>query len=270
MRSRKLMVIAPGVEIDIRREVMPRNLLMMIAVAVLALFATAAFAQMVTGTITGTVKDNSGAFVPNARVTVTATDENVVVRTLQTNGSGEYSAPLLPVGRYAVTAEAPKFKRSQQTNITLDVNANLTINFSLQVGSAQETVTVTQPPSEVDTETAQAQTVITSAQINELAVNTRNYEQLVTLMPGVSTGLASDQLYVGASNQWAHPIKLNSRSTAGDLRKTRGILTARTTWTAAPTLLYSPTRAWIRFRSFPCSAGSLAQNTAAVQVGRSM
>ncbi|HXM11401.1 MAG TPA: carboxypeptidase regulatory-like domain-containing protein [Terriglobales bacterium] len=179
---------------------MPRNLLMMIAVAVLALFATAAFAQMVTGTITGTVKDNSGAFVPNARVTVTDTDENVVVRTLQTNGSGEYSAPLLPVGRYAVTAEAPKFKRSQQTNITLDVNANLTINFSLQVGSAQETVTVTQPPSEVDTETAQAQTVITSAQINELAVNTRNYEQLVTLMPGVSTGLASDQLYVGASN----------------------------------------------------------------------
>jgi len=80
------------------------------------------------------------------------------------------------------------------------VNASLTVNFSLQVGSAQETVTVTEPPSQIDLETAQSQTVISSAQINELSVNTRNYEQLVSLMPGVSTGLASDQLYVGASN----------------------------------------------------------------------
>jgi hypothetical protein len=173
---------------------------MMVAVAVLALFATAAFAQVVTGTIVGTVKDNSGAFVANATVTVTNTDENVIVRTLQTNGSGEYVAPLLPVGHYAVTAEAPRFKRGQQTHITLDVNASLTVNFSLQVGSAQETVTVTEPPSQIDLETAQSQTVISSAQINELSVNTRNYEQLVSLMPGVSTGLASDQLYVGASN----------------------------------------------------------------------
>jgi hypothetical protein len=179
---------------------MPRNIFMMVGVAVLALFATAAFAQVVTGTIVGTVKDNSGAFVANATVTITNTDENVVVRTLHTNGSGEYVAPLLPVGHYAVTAEAARFKRGQQTHITLDVNASLTVNFSLQVGSAQETVTVTQPPAEIDLETAQSQTVISSAQINELAINTRNYEQLVSLMPGVSTGLASDQLYVGASN----------------------------------------------------------------------
>jgi Carboxypeptidase regulatory-like domain/TonB-dependent Receptor Plug Domain len=179
---------------------MRRNTLMLIAVAVPALFATAAFAQVVTGTIVGTIKDNSGALVANATVTVTNTDENVVIRTLQTNGSGQYSAPLLPVGHYAVTAEAPHFKKSQQTDIALDVNANLTVNFSLQIGNAQEIVMVTQPESQVDLETAQSQTVITSAQINDLAVNTRNYEQLVTLMPGVSTGLASDQLYVGASN----------------------------------------------------------------------
>ncbi len=161
---------------------------------------TAVLGQVITGTIIGTVRDSSGAAVASAIVTITNTDENVVARTLKTNASGEYSAPLLPVGDYAISAEAPNFKKSQQTNIALDVNANITINLVLQVGNNQELVTVTEPPPQVDLETAQSQTVITGTQINELAVNTRNYEQLVTLMPGVSTGLPSDQLYVGASN----------------------------------------------------------------------
>jgi Carboxypeptidase regulatory-like domain len=101
---------------------MPRNLLMLIAVAVLALFAPAAFAQMVTGSIAGTVTDSTGAIVANATVTITNTDEGAVIRTVQTNASGQYLAPLLPVGHYAVTVEAPHFKRSQQTNLALDAN----------------------------------------------------------------------------------------------------------------------------------------------------
>ncbi len=152
---------------------MLRNTLFVVVVAVLAFSATAALGQVVTGTIVGTVKDNSGAVIANATVTITNTDQNVVVRTMQTNASGQYSAPLLPVGHYTVTAEAPGFKKSEQTNIPLDVNANLAVNLSLEVGSTQETVTVTQSPMEVDLETAQAQTVITSDQINDLAVNTR-------------------------------------------------------------------------------------------------
>jgi len=179
---------------------MPRNTLPVIVVAVLALLVPAVPAQVVTGAIVGTVKDKSGALIANATVTITNTDQSVVARTMQTDANGQYSAQLLPVGHYAVTAEAAGFKKTEQTNITLDVNATVAVNFSLEVGRTQETVTVTQSPVEVDMETAQAQTVITSAQISELAVNTRNYEQLVSLMPGVSTGLASDQLYVGVTN----------------------------------------------------------------------
>jgi hypothetical protein len=179
---------------------MPRNIFTLIAVAVVALFVTAASAQIITGSIAGTVTDSTGANVANATVTITNTDENAVIRTVQTNASGQYLAALLPVGHYAVAVEAPHFKRSQQTNIPLDVNANLTINIKLQIGNAQETVMVTEAPPEVDLESAQSQTVISGQQIRELAINTRNYEQLVSLMPGVSTGLASDQLYVGASN----------------------------------------------------------------------
>jgi Carboxypeptidase regulatory-like domain/TonB-dependent Receptor Plug Domain len=177
-----------------------RSGLRWIAAGLLMFTSAAALGQVVTGTIVGTVKDSSGAALANATVTITNVDENVVVRTIKTNASGEYSAPLLPVGHYAVTAEAPGFKISKRTNITLDVNTNLTVDLTLQVGNAREMVTVSEAPTEVDTESPQSQTVISSAQINELAISTRNYEQLVTLMPGVSTGLASDQLYVGVSS----------------------------------------------------------------------
>src|SRR5437879_3347607 len=79
-------------------------------------------AQEVTGTIVGTVKDQSGAVVPRAKVTVTNTDTGVAVRTLTTNEKGEYSAPLLQIGHYSIAAEASNFKKASISNITLHVN----------------------------------------------------------------------------------------------------------------------------------------------------
>ncbi len=163
-------------------------------------FASATVAQVITGTISGTVKDSSGAVVPGATVTLTNTDKNIVVRTVKADAVGAYTAPLLPVGHYSVTAEANGFTKTSQSNVALDVNESLTVNFALQVGSTSQTVTVEAAPLQVDLQTAQAQTVITGTQIRELAINTRNYEQLVALMPGVSTELPSDQLYVGATS----------------------------------------------------------------------
>lgn len=157
-------------------------------------------AQVVSGAIVGSVKDASGASVPGATITVTNTDKNAVLRTLKTNAEGNYAAELLPVGHYNVKAEADNFRSAEETGLALDVNDHLTVNLILEVGSAKDTVTVEAAPLQVDLESAQSQTVITGTQVLELAVNTRNYEQLVSLMPGVSTGLASDQLYVGVSN----------------------------------------------------------------------
>ena len=177
-----------------------RKLALVFTVGLVLVFAGVAVAQQVTGNISGTVKDSSGAVVPNATVTITNTDKNIVARTTKSDAVGGYSAPLLPVGHYTVTVEANGFTKMSQNNIALNVNDNLTVNFSLQVGGTEQTVTVEAAPFRVDLQNAQAQTVITGTQIRDLAVNTRNYEQLVTLMPGVSTGLASDQLYVGVSN----------------------------------------------------------------------
>ena len=166
---------------------------------VLALPFSALHAQTISGTVSGTVRDPSGAVVPNATITVTNTDQNSIVFTGKSNSAGQYTVPFLAVGNYAVTAEAPGFQKAQHTAIKLNVNQNLTVDMTLQPGSTQQTVTVTTSPLQVDLQSAQAQTVITGTQVRELTLNTRNYEQLVGLMPGVSTAV-SDQLYVGVSN----------------------------------------------------------------------
>src|SRR5262249_49506734 len=170
----------------------------LVLVCLLACFASAARAQEVTGSISGTVKDPQGAVVPSATVTITNTDNNVIVRTVTTGASGDFSAPLLPIGHYSLAVEAPGFQKLLQTGIVLNVNDKLTFFLSLKVGSAQETGTVEAASIQVETQTSQAAGVISGTQGRELALNGRNWEQLVGLTPGVSDAGNSDVLYVGA------------------------------------------------------------------------
>jgi hypothetical protein len=161
-------------------------------------FATVARAQDITGSISGTVTDAKGAAVVNATVTLTNTDKGVVVRTVTTDDRGEFRAPLLPLGHYTVTAETSGFKKTTHTGIILNYQDKLTVNLTLQVGTVTEVVTVQASATQVELQTATASGLITGTQVRELALNTRNYEQLVTLMPGVSSG-AGDQIYIGNS-----------------------------------------------------------------------
>jgi hypothetical protein len=162
------------------------------------LIALPARPQEITGSIVGTIKDATGAVVPKAAITITNTDKNVVVRTLTADQDGNYAAPLLPIGHYEVTAEAQGFKRSTQTGIVLNVNDKLTINLTLEIGAITETVTVQASPIQLELQSATAAGLISGTQVRELALNGRNWEQLVTLTPGVSDAGNSDQLYVGA------------------------------------------------------------------------
>ncbi len=155
-------------------------------------------AQDITGSISGTVLDASGAGVPGAKLTITSLDRNQVVRTASTDAAGNYSAPLLPVGKYSVSVEAKGFKKATQTDVTLNVNDKLTVNLKLEVGDVQQEVTVQAAPVAVELQAPVQSTVVNGTQIRELALVTRNYEQLVALMPGVSS-TAVDQLYVGVS-----------------------------------------------------------------------
>src|ERR1035437_7969163 len=103
---------------------------------------TVLIAQDISGTIGGTILDPSGAMVPGAKVTITNTDRNQVLRTITTDPTGAYSAPLIPVGQYSVKVEVKGFKTETRTAIALNVSDDLKINIILQVGSMTDVVTV--------------------------------------------------------------------------------------------------------------------------------
>jgi hypothetical protein len=158
-----------------------------------------ASAQDITGTIRGLVTDQSGATVRGATVTVRNTDQGVNVRAIHTTDNGEYVAPLLPVGHYSVMVEASGFKKYSQTEIVVNASDRLTVDVILQPGAVTEVVAVEATPLQVELESPALEGLISGTQVRELPLNNRNYEQLVTLQPGVTSN-ASDQIYVGTTN----------------------------------------------------------------------
>jgi hypothetical protein len=106
---------------------------------------------------------------------------------------------LLLAGRYSLTVEANGFKKFVRNNIEVNVNDRLTVDASLEVGKVEEEVVVETAPQEVELQTATQSGLISGREIRELPLNNRNYLQLLTLQPGVSSG-SSDQLYIGTTN----------------------------------------------------------------------
>src|ERR1700693_4369058 len=197
---------------------MRRNSLALYVLVSLCICAANVSAQEITGSIVGTVMDSKGGIVPNAKVTITNTDQQVVVRTLTTDDHGQYAAPLLPVGHYSVTAEIAGFKKVTQRGVALNVNDKLAVNFTLEVGAVSETVNVEANALQVDTQSATATGVITGTQVRELSLNSRNYAALVLLVPGASDSGNADQIFPGATaplgtNLMSFQINGNRRET---------------------------------------------------------
>jgi len=165
---------------------------------VLSLSCTS-FGQNTTGTILGTVSDSKGGAIANVTVTITNSDQNVVVRTITTDEQGQFTVPLLPVGRYSVKEEASGFKRAVHSGLVLYVCDKLAVNLTLEVGAVNETVTVEAASLQVDTQSATATGVISGLQLRELSLNSRNYAQLVLLVPGASDSGNADQIFPGAT-----------------------------------------------------------------------
>jgi len=159
-----------------------------------AVCSIAAAAQETTGTITGAVTDQTGAILPGVSVTLknTITD---LSRTVVTNESGFYTATLLPIGTYEVTFQLQGFQPVTLRNVTLHVNDRLQLDGKLTVGGVAESVEVTAARALVQP-VAALQSTMTSTQVKELPLNNRNFVQLATLAPGVSSDL-SDEVGVG-------------------------------------------------------------------------
>src|SRR6266566_4440820 len=140
--------------------------------------------QATSGRISGTVTDSSGAVIPNAAVTVTNNATNLM-RTVQTDDSGFYTITNLPVGTYSLQVERTGFKKSNQTDNVLAADTRLTINVTLEAGAVSETVEVSTAAGEtVNTTSGEVARVVDRRQVQNLALNGRNYMQLVTLIPG--------------------------------------------------------------------------------------
>jgi hypothetical protein len=183
----------------IRNRIRPYRSLAAPSLLLAAACCTTAYAQNITGSISGTVHDSSGAVLQHASIVIRDVDRNQNIRTLTTDSHGYYTAPRLPIGHYEVTAKAPGFAATTVTSLTLNVNEARTEDFSLKVGGSSEAVTVNANALQVNTQDASDSTLIDSTQIKQLPLNNRNYEQLVQLQPGVAYG-GGDQLYIGLSN----------------------------------------------------------------------
>ena len=164
---------------------------------VAAVSSTTAAAQETTGTITGTTTDQTGAVLPGVSVTLKNVDTGSV-RTVVTNEAGLYTAALVPIGQYEVTFELQGFQSVTLRNVTLHVNDRLQLDGRLTLGAVAESVDVTAGRTLVQP-IAALQSTMTSTQVKELPLNNRNFVQLATLAPGVSSDLA-DEVGVGLTS----------------------------------------------------------------------
>ena len=169
--------------------------------------------QDITGTITGIVKDASGAVVPNAQVTATNTGTQAHFE-FTSDDTGTYTARAIPIGVYDLAVTSQGFKRYQATNIRLQVNEVLRVDVTLDIGAAAETVTVAGQAVSVDTSSQTLKTVVDQKRIEELPLNGRNPTQLMRLVAGVvpdpSGSVTSSTTYPGVT-----PVSINgARSNA--------------------------------------------------------
>jgi hypothetical protein len=159
----------------------------------IVLIASLLRAQTPTATITGIVKDQSGALVSSARVTIRNTGTNITHDVL-TNRDGDYTVSLLDIGSYEVHVESVGFKKQVRTGLTLQVGETVRVDFSLDVGQVSDTVQVTAEAPTTQTDTASVGTVVDNQHVVEIPVNGRQFYSLATLVPGVTPPVQNSTL----------------------------------------------------------------------------
>jgi carboxypeptidase family protein/TonB-dependent receptor-like protein len=156
------------------------------AFLVASISATQLWAQAQTATISGTATDASGAAMVGAKIEAINTETNASHSTVS-DAQGRYTLSDLPVATYNVQASQSGFRTVIHTGVTLSVGGAVVVDFSMPVGEVKETVSVESQVSRVETTSSEVSTLVSPTQMRELPLNGRNFEQLLTLAPGVST-----------------------------------------------------------------------------------
>ena len=170
-----------------------------LAIACLCLIRSTLLAQGTGGRIIGRVADASGAVLANVKVTL-ANESTGITREAQTNGSGDYGFPEVPVGTYTLTFDLQGFKTSVGKGIAVELNQIVTFNSTLQIGETKEVVEVSSEAPLVDTTSTQLGAVMDNRQVANLPLNSRDTYQLLQLQPGVMSTVGSSNTLVYGSD----------------------------------------------------------------------
>ena len=162
-----------------------RALLALTPCLLLLLLALPAHAQKSSGQITGSVVDQAGAALPEAKITVTQVGTNLT-REVNTNQDGIYSVPDLPAGTYRISVTQGGFKETVAEGVIVNASTTTRQDFALQVGAVGERVDIVASDVQVQRETGTVGDVVTGEQVRELPLNGRSFVQLTQLQPGVS------------------------------------------------------------------------------------
>jgi hypothetical protein len=148
----------------------------------LILFSSA-IAQTVTGTLSGTVTDATGAVIPNVPVTV-RNSETGFSRTINTNGEGKYSMPFLPLGNYEVTVEAAGFQKVVKTGVVIELNKITVSNFTLEVSQVDVKISIVGEAPQIETTTGEIKHSISELNVANTPLPGRNFLSLAEQIPG--------------------------------------------------------------------------------------
>src|SRR5215813_12101120 len=157
-----------------------------------------------TATVSGSVRDSSGAVLPDANIVLHDTATNLD-RTTSTNSIGYYVIPQIQPGTYELRVSKNGFRTEVRPNLTLVVNQTATLDFSLPPGETRETIQVQATAPLLETVTSELGEAVVKRQVNELPLNGRNFTQLLNLTPGVSTVNVS-QNSATSGGVWSNPI----------------------------------------------------------------
>ncbi|MDQ1471000.1 MAG: hypothetical protein QOJ99_2480 [Bryobacterales bacterium] len=179
-------------------------------VAICTLTVGRAWAQSNFGSISGAITDASGASVPACMVTAT-NPQTGMTRSVNTQEGGIYVFAELPEGTYNVRASKAGFRQIEQSGVVLDAASRRTVNFTLELGTLSESVSVSAATDQVQTEAGDVSHVISSHQLSQIALNGGNYSQLLRLIPGaVATTLDPFGLALSTTGQRINGIRSDS------------------------------------------------------------
>ena len=154
-----------------------------ISAGFLILASSSLFGQVDTGAILGTVKDQSGAVIPGAAVTLTNTGTGIS-RTMKTGADGTYVFRPVRIGTYSVAAEYQGFRKTEQQDVRVDVQQQVVVDLTLIPGQLTQSVEVTSAPPALQTQDASVGQVVGTREVNDLPLNGRNFTFLAQLSGG--------------------------------------------------------------------------------------